>query len=98
MGAAVSAIFGGGLAIALGIDFVWGAVVLAVDDSDIDDQVQESVRRPEERPSASSAAGRSLTGSELRRPHGVVGEPTRDHGPASDGSSVREPVSMSRMD
>lgn len=51
IGLAGSLIFGGGiavgiaggLALALGLSFVWVVVMLAIDDGDVDDQVREAV-------------------------------------------------------
>jgi hypothetical protein len=70
-GVAASALFGfglaigvaSGMAIALGVSFVWVVVVLAVDDGDVDDRVHDALER-----SAHEGVSRPLGGDGVRRP------------------------------
>ena len=44
-GGGIAAGVAGGVALALGISFVWVVLVLAVDDGDVDQRAREAVRR-----------------------------------------------------
>jgi hypothetical protein len=73
LGLAGSLIFGGGialgiasgLALALGVNFVWVVVNLAIDDGDIDDRVREAALPDHERDGSPAAEG---SGREDARP------------------------------